>query len=98
MAFSKAPGHPGDDMVTAGKKIVPYDFSNIDLNTSQLKQALRHTDGREKRFVVQKQKVKNQGFKIIFRSKRREIGVGQDTKPIAYRQFGDTSKVKYVFD
>jgi len=98
MAFSKAPGHPVDDTVNAGSKVVAYDFSNVDLNTSQLKQALRHTDGREKQFALQRQRAKDQGFKIVFRSKRRGIGVGQDTKPIAYRQFGDTSKVKYVFD
>lgn len=82
MAFSKLPGRfDGTGKPGQGPSMRPYDFSNIDLNFSSIKQAIHQTDTREKSFDNHRLKSQNKIFSIVYRTKLRDAGVGQDAKP-----------------
>lgn len=48
MAFSQLPGHLSNEQMQSATR--PYDFSNIEAITTQIKQGLSHVDQREKSF------------------------------------------------
>ena len=63
----------------------PYDFSNIEMINTHIKQALNKVDQREKSFDTHRKRVQSKIFNVIYRAKLNEGGFGQSGKPKVYK-------------